>query len=222
MSMVQLTRSGPIVTWTADEIRRLRAEFERRHCIRLPALLPPDGFDYVRRNVERGAFAEKIHGQIGVELCMAENAALSLLYFLTNDRRIFSLVRELTGCDSIGGFVGRVYRMVPGTGHYDSWHTDCVADRLIGLSVNLSTETYVGGVFQLRERGSEAVLTEAPNTGDGDAILFRIAAHIEHRVTPVEGTVPKTAFAGWFVSKPDLIKLLVSRSASVLSTATAE
>ena len=220
--MLQLTRSGPIVTWTADDMRRLRAEFERRHCIRLPSVLPPDGFDYVCEHVERGAFAEKIHGQIGAELCMGENAALSLLYFLTNDRRVFSLIRELTGCDSIGGFIGRVYRMVPGTAHYDSWHTDCVANRMIGLSVNLSDDSYAGGVFQLRERGSEAILTEMPNTGPGDAILFRIAAHIEHRVTPVEGTVPKTAFAGWFVSEPDLMRLLASRRASTLSTATAE
>jgi 2OG-Fe(II) oxygenase superfamily len=220
--MMQLTKSGPTVSGSADDVRRLRAEFERRHCIRLPSLLPPDGFDYVRRHIERGAFAEKIHGQIGVELCMAENAALSLLYFLTNDRRVFSLVRDLTGCSAIGGFVGRIYRMVPRTGHYDSWHTDSVAHRMIGLSVNLSTERYAGGVFQLRERGSETVLMEAPNTGAGDAILFRIADNIEHRVTPVEGTAPKTAFAGWFVSEPDFLKLLLSRSATALSSATAE
>jgi len=220
--MVQLTRSGPIVSWTAPELSRLRSEFDRRHCIRLPSLLPAEGFGYVRRHIDRGAFAEKVHGTIGVELCMAGNAALDLLYFLTNDPRVFQVVQELTRCNPIGGFVGRIYRMVPGTGHYDSWHSDCLDHRMIGLSINLGAETYAGGVFQLRERGSEAILTEAPNTGAGDAILFRIAGHIEHRVTAVEGSVPKTAFAGWFVSEPNFMELLRSRSADTQSSATAE
>ena len=78
------------------------------------------------------------------------------------------------------------------------------------------------GVFQLRECDSETMLMEVPNTSPGDAILFRIARHIQHRVTAVEGTVPKTAFAGWFVSEPNFLELLVSRRADSQSTVTAE
>jgi hypothetical protein len=46
------------------------------------------------------------------------------------------------------------------------------------------------------------------NTGPGDALLFRIARHLTHRVTPVDGTADKTAFAGWFRSEPEFIALL--------------
>ena len=209
--MLQLTRSGPALSWTEADLRRLRSQFDERHCIRLPSLVDADEFAYVQRQLDLAVFADTRHGNIGVEVCLQENPALNLLNFLTNDVRFFQLVQRMTGCGPIGTFMGRVYRMVPGTGHYDSWHSDCVEHRMIGMSVNLSDGVYSGGLFQLRRRDSAAILIEAPNTGAGDAILFRIAADIVHRVTAVEGTVSKTAFAGWFVSEPRFLDLLVSR-----------
>jgi hypothetical protein len=206
--VVQLTRSGLTVSSSAEDLRRLRTQFDRQHCIQLPSLLEADVLGFIQQQIHQAGFFDKTHKNIGTELCMTANAGLNLLYFLSNDGRFFQLVRQLTGCDHIGAFTGRVYRMVPGTGHYDSWHSDCVAHRMIGMSVNLSLAIYTGGVFQLRARHSTEILTEAPNTGPGDAILFRIADHLEHQVTSVSGTIPKTAFAGWFVSAPDFLSLL--------------
>ena len=206
--MVQLGRTRLNVSASADDLQRLRAHFDRHHCIRLPALLDTDMFGFIQSQMEHAEFADKTHQNIAVELCMRTNSALSLLYFLTNDRKFFELVQQLTGCDRIGCFLGRVYRMVPGAGHYDSWHSDADGHRMIGMSVNLSPHMYTGGVFQLRERRATEIVTEAVNTGAGDAILFRIADHVVHRVTGVEGTVPKTAFAGWFVSEPEFLSLL--------------
>jgi hypothetical protein len=222
VTVVQLSRTGPTVCSSEQDLQRLRADFDRHHCIRLPGLLDADSFRFVQRQFDAAVFADRTHDQIALELCMAENPALNLLNFLVNDGRFFRVVREVTGCGHIGAFIGRVYRMASGMGHYDSWHSDYIDHRMIGMSVNLSPQTYSGGVFQLRDRGSEAILTEAPNTGAGDAILFRIARHVEHRVTDVEGPVPKTAFAGWFVSEPDFFSLLSSQRAIDQSIATAE
>jgi hypothetical protein len=72
----------------------------------------------------------------------------------------------------------------------------------------VSIGSYEGGLLQLREAGSKEILSEAANTGPGDAILFRIADHPEHRVTALKGTVPKTAFAGWFKSEPEFLSLM--------------
>jgi hypothetical protein len=47
---------------------------------------------------------------------------------------------------------------------------------------------------------SGTVLSEMVNTGQGDAILFRISHNLKHMVTAVTGSEPKTAFAGWFRS----------------------
>jgi hypothetical protein len=49
---------------------------------------------------------------------------------------------------------------------------------------------------------SGKILCELPNTGQGDAIFFRISPELKHVVTAMEGTEPKTAYAGWFRSGP--------------------
>ena len=68
------------------------------------------------------------------------------------------------------------------------------------MSLNLGPLAYSGGILQLRKRGCEEVLGELPNVTQGNAILFRISPQLEHRITPMEGAEPKTAFAGWFRS----------------------
>jgi hypothetical protein len=75
--------------------------------------------------------------------------------------------------------------------------------RLITMSVNLSPKPYAGGILQLREERSEEILAEIANTGLGDALFFRISPELKHRVSPVEGVLPKTAYAGWFQAEPD-------------------
>lgn len=72
--------------------------------------------------------------------------------------------------------------------------------RLIGMSINLGSRKYAGGVFQLREHDSKRIIFEIANTGWGDAILFRISSRLDHQVTAVTGNEPRTAFAGWFRS----------------------
>jgi hypothetical protein len=55
------------------------------------------------------------------------------------------------------------------------------------------------------------------NTGAGDAVLFRIAERLEHRVTSLRGDVPRTAYAGWFLREPrfaDVLKERIGRPAN--------
>ena len=146
---------------------------------------------------------------------MRPNFTNSLLHFLINNQSLFDVMQKITGCAPIGCFEGRVYRVVPNSGHHDAWHSDMVDHRLVALSINLSEEVYSGGVLQIRGRNSKRILCEVANTGLGDAIIFRLAGHLEHRITEVEGTVAKTAFAGWFKSQPSFLSLLKGASASL-------
>jgi len=212
--VVQLTRSGLVVSAAGEDLRELRAQFDRLHCFRLPAFLDADLLSFIQRRLERVEFAERVHDKVGLELCLTGDVTLALLYLVTNDSKLFDLVRQLTGCGRIGCLVGRIYRMIPGTAHYDSWHSDRIGHRMIGLSVNLSAKIFAGGAFQLRDSGSKEILYEIANTGPGDAILFRIADGLEHQITAMEGTVPKTAFAGWFKSEPEFLSLLTSGSSA--------
>src|SRR6185503_13537630 len=121
-----------------------RAEFDARHCIRLPNLLEPALARSVLDALDRATFVDYSHEGIGTELCARPGLATGVLELLANDPQLFAAVRALTGCGPIGCYHGRVYRMVPGSGHYDSWHTDVWNDRLITMSINLSPEPYAG------------------------------------------------------------------------------
>jgi hypothetical protein len=73
--------------------------------------------------------------------------------------------------------------------------------------------------LQIREDSGD-VREEVPNPGLGDAIVFRVAEHLQHRLTPVVGKAPRTAVAGWFCSQPKYIsvhRILGARAESALS-----
>jgi hypothetical protein len=76
------------------------------------------------------------------------------------------------------------------------------------MSVNLSADVYDGGVFEIRDVGTERLLATLPNVGFGEAIIFRLSDAIEHRVSEVRGAFPKTAFAGWFFADLDFVQVL--------------
>jgi hypothetical protein len=139
---------------------------------------------------------------------MRDNAASHALHLVVNDPQFLRLVERMTGCAGIGCFLGTVYSLVPGANLYDTWHDDISGNRMLAMSINLSTDVYRGGVLQFRTRPSHQIVHEVANTGFGDATIFRIADHLQHRVSPVEGTVARTAFAGWFRPEPDYQSLL--------------
>lgn len=210
--IVQLRRDRLIVA-DVQTIEKTRAEFEIRHCILLPTFLDSGLARSLLAALDQTSFSEHLHHGIGTELVARPTLAAGALELLANDPQLFATIRALTGCGPIGCFQGRVYRMVPGSGHYDSWHSDNGEDRLIAMSINLSPESYAGGILQIREKASPRPLHEAANTGFGDAIVFRIAATLTHRVTNVEGRLAKTAYAGWFRSQPMYRELLAERQA---------
>ena len=213
--VLQLGHRGLLVADKA-RLQRVRAEFDACHCVLLPGLLETGLARSVVEALERGAFTEYTHEGIGNELCAQPGTATGVLELLANDPEFFAAVRGVTGCGPIGLFHGRVYRMIPGGGHYDSWHSDQGLDRLVAMSVNLSQAPYAGGILQIRENESSRILHEVANVGFGDAILFRIGPTLTHRVTGVEGLVPKTAYAGWFRSRPfyrNLVRERKERSA---------
>ena len=196
--MIQLRKSGVVVD--SRDVGRLNVEFREKYCVLLPKLLEPALLNVLLSRLEQGEWCEKVHKGVGTEAVLDDLLAVNVLHFVVNSQSFLDAVRNITGCDQITWFGGRVYRFVPNSGHYDSWHHDAIDDRLIGMSLNLSPKSYKGGLFQLKARSSDRMLTEVANTGLGDAILFQISKKLLHQVTGVFGEKPKTAFAGWFQS----------------------
>ncbi|MDQ1729692.1 MAG: hypothetical protein QOD33_1817 [Pyrinomonadaceae bacterium] len=213
MGVLQMARSGLVGSASAGYLSELRADFEKRHYLKLPRLLDTELLDSIQSQIGAADFHERVHEGIGSnkELCMSDNAALTALQFLLNDPQLFELIQRVTQCERIGCFQGRVYR-VAAADHHDSWHDDLGEARLLGMSINLSTATYSGGAFQLRERDSGKILSEVANAGPGDAFIFLLSARHQHRITGVEGSLAKTAFAGWFRSQPDFVTLLKAKT----------
>ncbi len=210
--MITVAKSGLTLTASSEDIDALHLDFVHDHFIRLPGLLSDELLEEFYSQITTAKWEERIHENIGLETCLSDAGIVALINFLINDQDLFMLLEKITGSHPIRSFAGRAYRMVPNSGHYDSWHNDVGKNRLLALSINLGKEPYEGGVLQIRKRTSDKLLAEVPNTGFGNAILFRIAEDLEHRVTNIEGNVPKTAFAGWFQSEPDFWATLVGKS----------
>ena len=83
------------------------------------------------------------------------------------------------------------------------FRSDMVEHRLVSISINLSTGVYGGGHLQLKDISTGEVVHEVANTGAGDAIIFRLAPTLKHRISEVHGPVDKVALAGWFKTEPD-------------------
>ena len=205
--MLQISTSGVVVSGSEADIKRARIDFDKQDWVRLPAILDQDLLGVAQSQLGASQFEEKT-ANLYRELTVADSALPFALLLLLNNRRLFKLVEEITGCGHIGCFRGRIYRIVPGANHHVEWHTDLNGTRLVALSVNLTTEPYEGGILSIREAATERVLCEVTNSGFGDAILFRIDERLQHRVSDVQGTVAKTALAGWFESAPDYRTLL--------------
>jgi hypothetical protein len=181
---------------TDEELRTLQGQFESQHCCYLPKLLGDDVLERVMPEIERAEFKDETARVLAAHSTMQPNRAGALMLFLVNDQRLFELVRKVTGCERIGHFAGRVYRMAPTASV--PWHDDLVNYRIIAMSINLSPGPFEGGTLQLRSAPSGELLHEAHHAEPGDAIIFRLADYLHHRVTRVEGSEPRIAFAGWF------------------------
>ena len=184
-----------------DALDALAARFADSQFLVLPSFLDPQLLEIIRSKMAQDTFYERTHDGIGVEMCLVPGPTSGLLELMLNDEGLYTAVQRVTGCEAIGCFEGRVYRMVPGSVHYDSWHGDVGEGRQVALSLNLGG-VYAGGALQLARTDSEELLADVANTGPGDALLFRIAPNLRHRVTAVGGQEPKTAYAGWFRSYP--------------------
>ena len=134
---------------------------------------------------------------------MKENDIFGVLHFVTNNPSLFEIIEQVTNCEPIGCFSGRIYRMEAREKHGLDWHDDLISHRMVAMSINLSERRHRGGSLQIRERKSKRIVFEFRNTNPGDAILFRISPFLEHRLTETEGRISKTAFSGWFQSKPN-------------------
>ncbi len=219
--MIQLTQRGVTVVRDAawDAARRTFAD---RHLVVLPRFVEDSLLDRLCTAVAEGEFRVNEVPSVVRELAMTKPSWVpQLFWLLLNHRDVLAAVQELAdNCnDTFGGRrdvvdgavrsfrVGRLLKLLPGRGHYSTWHSDVGGGSLIGLTVNLS-EGSVGGGIEIgytRRQVARRQLVGRGTPGFGGAVLFRIAKGLAHRGLPAAGTVPRCAFSGWFSNRADYL-----------------
>jgi coenzyme PQQ synthesis protein D (PqqD)/2-oxoglutarate-Fe(II)-dependent oxygenase superfamily protein len=217
VSPLSVDRSGLRIAGDLEELRR---QFAEQPYVALPGFVAPALLSIVERAMNAGDFAHRVHPGIGEELCLESGPATAACQLVFNDPALLAAVTQIAACSTLRCFDGRVYRLEPQAGHYDSWHSDASDDRMVGLSVNLTRERFSGGVLEIRRAVSLQAEYTVPHVTFGSAVLFRISPALRHRVTPVRGGVARAAYAGWFRGSPDFAdvftRALNGRAASAI------
>jgi hypothetical protein len=198
-----LTPRGARLNANEDEIEHLRAQYRARHHLLLPNLIESGLLDVLLERIERAEFAFRETDGVLTEFRMVDRGPAASLSFLVSNPLFLRFIEQITGAGHLGQFVGRVYRMSAVKDHYSEWHNDVLGNRRVAMSINLTKATFSGGALQMRKRDADTLLAEVKNAGLGDALLFRVSTELVHRVQGVEGDVPRTAFAGWFLEEED-------------------
>lgn len=209
--VIQITNEGVIVNAVEDDLKRIATDFKRNRYALLRSFVAPGLLSTISSRVKQASFVERSDEDIATELTMKDDSTCGMFLFAVNNERLFSFIQAVTQCSEIGCFIGRVYRFLPNSTHFDSWHDDRLGRRrLIGFSLNLGDEIHCGGLLEIREKNSGRLLNQVRNAHFGDAIIFALSDDLEHRVTNVTGNVARTVFAGWFQSQPHIRELFAA------------
>lgn len=197
-----------MTNFTIDEsqLQNYQSEYAETHCVFLPGLLKKNALQNLLNKLDKINFFTKFEmdekNKFGKVLFVpANDPVLFTFQLLFNNQELFSLLEKITGCGPIGNFVGRIHRSEEGD-HEIKWHNDTTDTRLLAMTLGLGTERYTGAQFQLRETGTEKITREVGQIEAGDAIIFKIASGLEHRLAPMEAG-RRTVGVGWFRAEPD-------------------
>lgn len=192
----------------SSKIEDYKTEYQNTHCVFLPSFIEQTALNNLIDRLEQTEFYTKSEkdehtGEFGKVLYMpSDNPVPFMFHMLMNDRELFKHLEEITGCNHIGNFTGRIHRSEGGEQHQIEWHGDNSDTRLLAMTINLGRTRYTGAKFQIRKKGEREVIREFGQTEPGDAFIFQIHPNLQHRLSLVE-TGTRTVGVGWFRAEPD-------------------
>ena len=210
--MIQFTEKGVELTASSEALAQAATEFQSVKLLRIPGLLEPGFLETIRSGIERDGFDDgegpapgapepmfkgAYQGvKVGDDLRAGETSRL--IQERSNDPRLLDFVQQMVGCSPLEQCVGRIFRLAPMKEDLP-WHTDAEGGRVADLIIDLATEPFDGGLFQMRDAHSQKIINEVDKLAFGDALLVRISPDLEHHYKAIKGSVPKITFSGWFV-----------------------
>lgn len=207
LHMLQIS-DNQITVPTDDQIMAMRNSFRDGYHAVLPGIIEAGFLTSIVALFSDDDFTERLTPNIGCVQTLANRKFEQGMHFLLNQEPIKEAISRIIK-QPVQLWVGNTVRRIPGRNHFSNWHSDMTAPVRLGeqnyrraapLSLNLSPRRFEGGNLEIRKLKGESLLADIPNKGFGDAILFRIARELEHRVADVQGQVPRTVHVGWFHS----------------------
>jgi hypothetical protein len=199
--MITVTQGGILVSPFAVEA--FREQFLDTGYAVIPGFLSPPVLNPLLKQLETASFLpeDERHVVGRTRMVPGSDPVIGSLHFMLNRPELFDIVSEISGVARPVNFTSRLHRTGGDSNEHIDWHDDGGVDRVLGLNINLSTQAYCGGLLQLRNPERKLV-GEIGQLPAGDAFLFRVAEHWDHRLTPVESG-ERTVAVGWFRTKPD-------------------
>lgn len=204
--MIVIKRQG--VEEIASHLLFCQKQFEDENVFICPDFFSSDLNNLINNHLLNAPFTikadQKKDGQLlSQEYTISRNSTLvQVLHFYLNQQTVIEAVKKISGISTINSFEGRVYKFEADQNSFDNWHDDMSDGRLLGMSLNLSTNAFDGGSFMIRNKKSKEVYAVVKHPNWGSAHFFRINNELQHKVEKVEGEFPRIAFAGWFTDKP--------------------
>lgn len=176
------------------------AALAERPAILLSGLLAPDFRRMLGQALRPPFIEQRVEGAPGMRQVEPGIQPISRALELALRRApLLRWLERIAGCGPLIRVEGEVAEHRAGSEDYLSWHQDMhKPGRKLALVIDLSDTRYDGGVFELREKGSKQLLIRHHHEEPGSALLFRIAANLEHRVLPVTSGGPRRVFACGF------------------------
>lgn len=178
-----------------------RAAFEA-----VPALLFDDVFaaPLMARLLARAETANFVHHDVEHlgQREIANDGGVAAAFAVMLDRpSLLQWLEQVTGLRALRGVAGAYAQTRAGAGHALDWHDDRNDPRrALGVVVNLTSQPYEGGLFEMRRKGTAQPLLTHHHTKPGTVLIFAVRPDLEHRVTPLTAGGPRRVFAGWFLT----------------------
>jgi len=181
----------------------ITAEFSKHRAIACSNAIEPGLLATLMRLCREGSFApDEVEGLGHREVESPQRVGLSISLALKRGNLI-DWVERVTGCGPLETVEGRVVRALANNHDQLLWHDDLDDPRRrLAITINLSEQTYEGGLFELREKSSRTLLASHHHLEPGTALIFDVAYDIEHRVLPVTSGGPRCVYTGWFFKAP--------------------
>ena len=184
-----------------EDMRQWQKFFLEDHVVRLPVLFDEGLLEEISAQVKGAAFETFSHGKLGYDYTMRGNITQAMLSALLSQEKLVDLIEKVTGLaqGSVVKLNARVYEMRQRR-DADGWHSDVDYQnrRVVAFGLNLQKEAVQGGELLLKRPWSLRKLGCFPVSAFGELTIFRIAQGLRHKVSPVQGDVPRLYCVGWY------------------------